>query len=203
MLMGMFSAFCPDGRIDFDIGAFFEPYVRQWLTNTENKTENWVQAGVILAYLRDRLQAIAADKVILSSLTRSSYADHPLSSKPKGAEGHSSSIVDLFDSLRSPITFLQDLEWDDEYQNARFFTALSKTISKAVEQYCRSIETMFLSEMFPRPNDYLQPQKSSAWLEKARQLAIQGEKKVEPFNFQPETCVKLNNVEGARKLLDN
>jgi hypothetical protein len=57
--------------------------------------------------------------------------------------------------------------------------------------------------MFPRPNDYIQPQKSSAWLEKARQLAIQGEKKVEPFNFQPESCVKLNNVEAARKLLDN
>ena len=57
--------------------------------------------------------------------------------------------------------------------------------------------------MFPRPTDYLQPQKSSAWLEKARQLAITGEKRVEPFNFRPESCVKLNNVEAARKLLDN
>lgn len=56
--------------------------------------------------------------------------------------------------------------------------------------------------MFPRPSDYIQPQKSSAWLEKARQLAIQGEKRVEPFNFQPPSCVKLNNVEAARKLLD-
>jgi len=75
-------------------------------------------------------------------------------------------------------------------------------MSRAVEHYCRSVETLFLSEMFPRPTDYIQPQKSSAWLEKARQLAIQGEKKVEPFNFQPETCVKLNNVEAARRLLD-
>lgn len=65
------------------------------------------------------------------------------------------------------------------------------------------MEGLFLTEMFPRPNDYVQPQKSSAWLEKARQLAIQGDKKVEPFNFQPESCVKLNNVEAARKLLDN
>lgn len=56
--------------------------------------------------------------------------------------------------------------------------------------------------MFPRPTDYLQPQKSSAWLEKARQLAITGEKRVEPFNFLPQSCVKLNNVEAARKLLD-
>ncbi len=76
-------------------------------------------------------------------------------------------------------------------------------MSTTVEHYCRNVETQFLSEMFPRPNDYIQPQKSSAWLEKARQLAVQGEKKVEPFNFQPESCVKLNNVEAARKLLDN
>jgi len=65
------------------------------------------------------------------------------------------------------------------------------------------VEELFMAEMFPRPTDYLQPQKSSAWLEKAKQLAIQGEKKVEPFNFLPESCVKLNNVEAARKLLDN
>lgn len=57
--------------------------------------------------------------------------------------------------------------------------------------------------MFPRPTDYLQPQKSSAWIEKAKQLASQGEnKKVEPFNFLPETCVKLNNTEAALRLLD-
>ncbi|KAJ7153568.1 hypothetical protein C8R43DRAFT_1126845 [Mycena crocata] len=173
-LLGMFTAFCPQGRIDFDINSFFEPYVRQWLMNTDNKTGQWVEA------------AIAADKF-----------------QAEGTEGHSSSIVDLFDSLRSPIEFLQDLEWEDDYQDARFFTALSKSISKAIEQYCRNIEGLFLTEMFPRPNEYLQPQKSSAWLEKAKQLAAQGDKKVEPFNFQPESCVKLNNVEAARKLLDN
>ncbi|KAF5376074.1 hypothetical protein D9615_007711 [Tricholomella constricta] len=173
-LLGMYTAFVPRGDINFNITGFFEPYVRQWLLSTDNKTEQWVQA------------AIAADKF-----------------EAEGAEGHSSSIVDLFDSLRSPINFLQDLEWEDEYQNARFFTALSKTISKAVEQYCRNIEALFMAEMFPRPTDYLQPQKSSAWLEKARQQLAQGEKRIEPFNFQPESCVKLNNVEAARKLLDN
>jgi hypothetical protein len=30
-----------------------------------------------------------------------------------------------------------------------------------------------------------------------------GEKRVEPFNFQSPSCVKLNNVEAALKLLDN
>lgn len=60
-----------------------------------------------------------------------------------------------------------------------------------------------MTEMFPRPTDHLQPQKQSAWLERAKQLAqLTGEKKVVPFNFQPTSCVKLNNVEAARGLLD-
>lgn len=59
-----------------------------------------------------------------------------------------------------------------------------------------------MAEMFPRPADFLQPQKSSAWLEKAKQLANQTEKKVNPFTFQPESCVKLNNIQAARRLLD-
>lgn len=174
LIVQMYKAFVPEGTFTFDITSFFEPYVRQWLLNTDSKTENWVKA------------AIAADKF-----------------EAEGAEGHSTSIRDLFDSLRSPINFLQDLEWEDEYYSARFFTSLAKTISKAIDQYCRGIESLFLDEMYPRPTDYLQPQKSSAWLERARQLAAIGEKRVEPFNFQPQSCVKLNNVEAALKLLDN
>jgi hypothetical protein len=83
-----------------------------------------------------------------------------------------------------------------------FHFSYFQTVSKAVEHYCRNVEELFMAEMFPRPTDHLQPQKSSAWLEKAKQLAIQGEKKVVPFNFLPESCVKLNNVEAARRLLD-
>lgn len=56
--------------------------------------------------------------------------------------------------------------------------------------------------MYPRPTDFIQPQKSSAWIEKAKQLTITGEKRVEPFNFLPQSCVKLNNVEAARRSLD-
>ncbi|KIY65186.1 hypothetical protein CYLTODRAFT_357221 [Cylindrobasidium torrendii FP15055 ss-10] len=173
-VVGMFGAFVPEGQLQFELPPFFEPYVRQWLLNTDAKTTQWVEA------------AVAQDKW-----------------ESEGPEGHSTSIVDLFDSLKSPINVLLDLEWEDEYQTARFFTALARTVSKALEQYCRSVESLFLSEMFPRPTDYIQPQKQSAWLEKARQLALTGEKRVEPFNFRSESCVKLNNIEAARQSLDN
>ncbi|EJD05199.1 uncharacterized protein FOMMEDRAFT_120474 [Fomitiporia mediterranea MF3/22] len=174
MILEMHQAFCPNAQLRFDLVSFFEPYVQQWLLTVDNKTLQWVQG------------AIAADKFEASD-----------------AGGHSSSIVDLFDSIRSPIDFLKDLEWIDEYQEARFFTTLSKTISKAIEQYCRNVEELFMTEMFPRPSEHLQPQKQSAWLERARQLAqLTGEKKVIPFNFQPTSCVKLNNIDAARRLLD-
>ncbi|CCO33125.1 putative protein C11E3,02c [Rhizoctonia solani AG-1 IB] len=123
--------------------------------------------------------------------------------RQEGEDRNSSSIVDLFGSLNSPIEFILDLEWPDEYHNARFMTRLASTISQAIEKYCRSIEELFEQEMFPRSGTDLQPQKQSAWLEKAKQYVSVGEKKIEVFNFTPEPCVKLNNIEAARKLLDN
>ncbi|KZT37680.1 hypothetical protein SISSUDRAFT_987298 [Sistotremastrum suecicum HHB10207 ss-3] len=172
-LTEMFEDVCPQYDLQFSLTAYFELFVRQWLMVTDNRTLQWVQ------------NAVAADKF-----------------EPEEGSTTSSSIVDLFDSLRSPISFLLDLKWPDGYQNARFFTGLSKSISKAVEHYCRSIEELFMAEMFPRPTDHLQPQKQSAWLEKAKQTIQIGEKKIEPFSFQPASCVKLNNIEAARKLLD-
>jgi hypothetical protein len=53
-----------------------------------------------------------------------------------------------------------------------------------MDQYCSTIEEMFLSEMFPRdPVDPSLP-KENPWFVKAK-LTLQGEKKIEPFNFIP------------------
>lgn len=172
-LMDLMTLYAPNVEKQFDLGSFFEPYVRQWLLDTDSKTAQWVQS------------AVTVDDF-----------------EPKGAERHSSSVVDLFYSLDTPINFLMDLQWPNAYQEARFCTTLAKTVSKLMEQYCRSVEETFMEEMFPRTADpYLQPQRQSAWLEKAKQ-SIQGDKKVEPFNFKPESCVKLNNIGAARGLLD-
>ncbi|KAG9095248.1 hypothetical protein FRC06_009982 [Ceratobasidium sp. 370] len=167
VVLKLHAAFCPESGVAFDLAGYFEPYVLHWIRQTDSKTIQWVEA------------AIAEDKFI-----------------PEGEDRNSSSIVDLFGSLNSPIDFILDLNWPDEYHNARFLTRLSATISQAIEKYCRSIEELFERDMFPRGATDLQPQKQSAWLEKAKQFTNVGEKKIEP-------CVKLNNIEAARKLLDN
>ncbi|EJU00294.1 hypothetical protein DACRYDRAFT_54447 [Dacryopinax primogenitus] len=173
-----YEVFCEDIPLEFDLANYFEPYVRLWLVATDTKAIQWVHS------------AITVDKF-----------------EPVGAEGHSSSIVDLFDSLKSALDFLLDLDWPDEYQKARFLTALAKSINKCIEQYCSTLEQMFMEEMFPRPSPEVAAAtaaKQNAWLEKAKATVatFQGEKKVEPFNFQPASCVRLNNVEAARGLLD-
>lgn len=174
-LLKMYKAFCPEGETTFSIANWFEPHIRQWLVNTEKKTSEWVNNAII--------------------------SDHFVPLDIEGAV-HSSSIDDLFGALQQPLEFIQSLNWSDEYQNARFLTHVSKTISKSIEMYCHRVEELFMDEMFPRTAEGQDTsQKQSAWMVKAKQT-LQGTQKVEPFHFQETSCVKLNNIEAARLLLD-
>ncbi|KAH8918736.1 hypothetical protein BT69DRAFT_1322630 [Atractiella rhizophila] len=173
-LASLHDAFCPNSPLPLDLTAWFEPFIRRWLDQTDAKTEGWV------------ISAIKADQFV-----------------GEGQDQNSSSIVDLLDSCKSAIEFLQKLEWPDKYQNALYFTALSKTISKSMELYCFKIEELFMGEMFPRDaeaeaSDVNRP---GAWLTKARAI-YQSDRKIETFQFTPQSCVKLNNIQAARNILD-
>ncbi|GAA6017851.1 hypothetical protein JCM8202_006173 [Rhodotorula sphaerocarpa] len=174
-LKDMFAAFCPDDHLSVDFAAWFEPYVRRWLATTDTQTSEWVN------------RAIAKDRF-----------------EPEETATHSSSIVDLIDSCKAPIEFIKNLKWPNEYENAKFLTVLSRTIAKSIEQYANQLEAMFIDEMFPRkPEEALNQDvaRPSAWITKAK-LVVQGDKKLEPFEFLPTSCVRLNNIQAARRLLD-
>nr|CRX79212.1 hypothetical protein ls5931a1_00048 [Leucosporidium scottii] len=215
-LQKMHNAFCPEyvlrsrqnGPADailtlstrreplvIDFSAWFEPYVRRWLATTDTKTMQWVQA------------AIKHDRVSISmchSPPPPALNLFTAQFEPEGDDSHSSSIIDLIDSCKSATDFILALDWPNEYENAKYLTGLSQTIAKSIEQYAKQLELMFVEEMFPRdPQEAIDKDvaRPSAWLTKAK-LAVQGDKKVEPFVFMAETCVKLNNIQAARKLLD-
>ncbi|EST05967.1 Mammalian uncoordinated homology 13, subgroup, domain 2 [Kalmanozyma brasiliensis GHG001] len=175
-LLRMYKAFCPDSAAaTFSLTDWFEPHIRHWLMNSEKKTAEWVHNAIV----NDTFTPIDSEGAV-----------------------HSSSIDDLFGALQQPVDFVLGLKWPDAYQNARFLTTLSKIVSRAVEQYCSRVEEMFMEEMFPRTaEDQDMAQKQSAWMVKAKQT-LSGEKKVEPFHFQSTSCVRLNNIEAARVLLD-
>ncbi|SCV73141.1 BQ2448_7066 [Microbotryum intermedium] len=173
-LQRMHGAFCPEEPLKVEFSSWFGPYIRKWLQRTDAKTTEWVKA------------AIRHDTF-----------------EPEGADGHSSSIIDLIDSCRSATDFILRLNWPDTYDNAQYLTALSQTIAKSIERYASVLEAMFIDEMYPRGEQEQDPEaaRPSAWLTKAK-MVVQGDKKIQPFVFKPETCVKLNNIQAARKLLD-
>ncbi|POW08394.1 hypothetical protein PSHT_09588, partial [Puccinia striiformis] len=101
---------------------------------------------------------------------------------PQGNDSHSNSIIDLEDSCCSAVAFIQKLKWSNEFQNAEFMTKLARIISKSIEQYSAIIEQSFVEEVFPKAST--DAHRSAIWA-RARL-----------------SCVKLNNVETARVLLD-
>ncbi|WFD18208.1 hypothetical protein MCAP1_000409 [Malassezia caprae] len=170
----------------FDLVAWFEPYVSLWLALSEERTAAWVQ------------RAVRSD------------AFEPVDD---AETQHSTSVVDLFDALAQQVRVLQALAWPDAHGLAVFFSQLAHSMRRLVELYCEELEALYMAEMAPPPpltspalsfaTEALAslPPKHAAWVAKAK-LTIQGEKRVTPFLLEPRSCVKLNNMERARRQLD-
>ncbi|TIB08810.1 hypothetical protein E3P89_02919 [Wallemia ichthyophaga] len=160
-------------QLDFSISTAFGPFVEHYLEQSGRKTEQWVQA------------AIRADNF-----------------QQEDNIGHSSSIVDLFASLKTCVLNIKNLDWPDQVEHAKYMTRQAKTLSRAIDQYSRTLLDMFMNEMFPAPLPETPLPGQSAWVARAQHF-VQGEKKTVPFNFDAKSCVKLNNIESAKSLLDS
>ena len=103
---------------------------------------------------------------------------------------HSVSVIDIFRSFNQLVEQITELDWDDEFQYAKFMTALSRSIGKGVSMYCESLEQMFAKEM-----DRLSPAQEAAMNQTAQEKLMQiakeawtSKEKVEPFQFFPQVC---------------
>lgn len=112
---------------------------------------------------------------------------------------HSVSIIDIFRSFNQVIEQMIQLNWADEFQYAKFMTALSKSIGGAVARYCETVEKMFAREM-----DRLSPDQEAALNQTAQEKLMQfakdawtNKEKIEPFQFFPE--VSLVRCRGYRR----
>lgn len=104
---------------------------------------------------------------------------------------HSVSIIDIFRSFNQVIEQMIQLNWADEFQYAKFMTALSKSIGGAVARYCETVEKMFAREM-----DRLSPDQEAALNQTAQEKLMQfakdawtNKEKIEPFQFFPEVSL--------------
>ncbi|KAG5928103.1 hypothetical protein E4U42_001264 [Claviceps africana] len=123
---------------------------------------------------------------------------------PLDSERHSVSIIDLFMLFNQTVDTVFSLKWDNDEHHARFMTALSRSIATGIGQYCDIVDQRFAKEMDRLSEDELAVQNRSTqekWMQYAKD-AWTTKERAEPFQFYPESFVKLNNVEYAMQELD-
>ncbi|KAL4875509.1 hypothetical protein BJY04DRAFT_232594 [Aspergillus karnatakaensis] len=179
-----FAQSLPDAAFPFHIEDVLEDFVWRWIRLTDQKVIEWVE------------QALRQDKFAVQSDNLAVMTDENAR--------HSVSVIDIFRSFNQVIEQMTELNWADEFQFAKFMTALSKSIGKGVARYCEAVEQMFAKEM-----DRLSPDQEAALNQTAQEKFMQfakeawtNKEKIEPFQFFPESLVKLNNVEYALSQLD-
>ncbi|KAG4440459.1 hypothetical protein IFR05_004053 [Cadophora sp. M221] len=174
----------PERPFAFHIEELLADFVWRWIRVSESKMVELVD------------QAIKQDQFQV----RSDQSDRPATDD----ERHSVSVIDIFRLFNQTANQIFELEWDDDVQYAKFMTALSKSFGIGLGRYCEVLEQRFTKEM-----DRLSPAQEAAaaqtkqekWMQLAKD-AWNNKEKIEPFQFYPESFVKLNNIEYAVQQLD-
>ncbi|KAI5306467.1 hypothetical protein KEM56_000782, partial [Ascosphaera pollenicola] len=178
----VYKAALPDKEFPFDIESTLEEFVWRWIKMTDEKVIGWVE------------QAIKQDTFRL----------------PEGLEEVSdqdrstSSVKDVFRSMKQVVSQIVELDWEDQVANAKFMTAISKSVGHGLAKYCDILEERFAKEM-DRPTPEQEAASAQTRQEKWMQMAkdaLKEKEKAEPFNFFPESFVKLNNIMYALHNLD-
>ncbi|KAL8808687.1 MAG: hypothetical protein Q9223_004085 [Gallowayella weberi] len=174
----------PQVPFPFPIEGTLADFVWRWIRITESSINDWVDQAIKQDQFRVRV-------------------DNP-QQIPTEEQRHSVSVIDIFTSFNQTIDRVVQLNWDDDLQYAKFMTALAKVVGAGIARYCEVVEQRFSKEM-----DRLTPEQEAAasqtkqekWLQLAKDT-WNNKEKIEPFQFFPESFVKLNNIDFAAQQLD-
>ncbi|KAI0117399.1 hypothetical protein F4814DRAFT_286226 [Daldinia grandis] len=176
----------PSRAFTFDVEELLVDFVWRWIQNAETRAEQFVDEAI----KQDPFQV------------RGHGPDHI----SLDSERHSHSIIDMFQLFHQTADQVFKLEWDNDVHHARFMTALSKIFANSIARYCEIVDQKFIKEMdTPRPNEKEAAVASQTTQGRFMQYAKDAwntKEKAEPFQFYPESLVKLNNVEWAMQELD-
>lgn len=166
----------PDKPFPYKIEELLQEFVWRWINATDAQVMSWVEEAI----KQDNFQVRNEDK----------------SRPPTEDERHSNSVLDVFRSFNQVVEQVSQLEWDDDLTYAKFMTALAKSLGNGITRYCEVVDQMFHREM-----DRLTPEQEAALSQTTQQRYLQyardawnNETKIEPFQFYPESFVKLNDI---------
>ncbi|KAJ4520103.1 hypothetical protein HRR83_002066 [Exophiala dermatitidis] len=169
----------PHVPFPYKIEHLMADFVWRWIKITEEQVIGWVE------------NAVKQDNFMVRT-------QHP-GQVPTEDERHSTSVIDIYSSFSQVIDQVSQLNWDDDLTYAKFMTALSKALGRGIARYCELLDQMFSREM-----DRLTPEQEAAatmtrqekWVQLAKDT-WNNKERVEPFQFYPESFVKLNNISFA------
>lgn len=170
----------PNMPFAFHIESDLADFVWRWIAITNLKMKDLIEQAI----LHDKFQVRAENP-----------ADH---------ERHSTSVIDVFRIFTETTNQVKDLGWGDEVHHAKFMTALSKSYGIGLARYCEVVEKQFTAEMSrltPEQEAEKNQTKQDRWMKMAKDAWANKEKPA-PFQFYPESLVKLNNIEYAIQHLD-
>ena len=175
----------------FHIEGLLQDFVWRWISMTDAKIVDWIEGAVA----HDEFQVRQDPKEAEQGLP------------PTDDERHSQSAADVYRIFNQSVEQIVKLEWDDDLQYAKFMTAMSKSIAKGISRYCELLEGKFIKEMdrqTPEQEARAQQTQKDKWMNYAKDFYQTGGKgeKIEPFQFWPESFIKVNNIEYATLQLD-
>ncbi|KAF7195900.1 hypothetical protein HII31_02780 [Pseudocercospora fuligena] len=181
----------PGREFEFKIEDLLQEFVWRWINMTDSKLLDWIEGAVA----HDEFQV------------RQDAASKERGDPPNNDERHSQSVIDVYHIFNQSIDQVIKLKWDNDLHYAKFMTAISKSIGKGVARYCELLETKFAREMdrqTPEQEARAQQTQKEKWISAARDVWATGSltQKIEPFNFYPESFVKINDIEYATLQLD-
>ncbi|KAF2430048.1 hypothetical protein EJ08DRAFT_613116 [Tothia fuscella] len=172
----------PSVPFAFHIEGLLQEFVWRWIAETDARIVGWVE------------NAVKQDSFVPQIHPGQTHAE----------ELHSVSIIDIFRSFNQSMEQIVNLNWDDDLQYAKFMTAISKAVGSGIARYCELLEQKFSKEMetlTPEQEAQRASTRQDKWMQYAKD-AWANKEKIEPFQFLPESLVKLNNIEYAMQQLD-
>ncbi|RDA95926.1 hypothetical protein CP533_5789 [Ophiocordyceps camponoti-saundersi (nom. inval.)] len=174
----------PDIPFAVNVEDLLISFVWRWIRNAEERIPGFVAEAI----KQDQFQV---------------RAEGP-DQAARDSERHSVSVIDLFMLFNQTVDQISALGWDNEVHHAKFMTALARIITTGIGLYCDGVEQRFAKEMDRVSADELAAQTKTTqekWMQMAKD-ALNSKEKIEPFQFYPESFVKLNNIEYAMQELD-
>lgn len=181
----------PGSLFKFNLEDFFFPFLEAWIDESGEKISNIIH------------QAISSDKLEPIDLS-------------KDDKKYSSSVLDIFTLIKEFLKILNSLNWSNEFQLAKMYTSLLKSISDGVLFYANSMADKIVRDLdeeeqerlaLEAKNETLERRKSGNWFDEVKNVVSNMQNNTskllasESYNFKPELCVALNNLDAMMQQL--